>query len=94
MPPDHAGTAATMALHDKARLRAAARHALAIYPGPVGELLARELNAYADFGRGLAGDALIPRLAAEILATPGCAAEGTAAPLAGAIRFPGRTRPA
>ena len=30
------------------RIRSAARHAPKAYPGPVGELLARELNAWAD----------------------------------------------
>lgn len=55
-------------LHEAARLRAAAVHALRVYPGPLGELVARELTAYAEFGYRFATDALIPRLATAILA--------------------------
>jgi hypothetical protein len=49
-------------------MRAAGLHARRLYPGPLGELVFRELTAYADFGYQFAADALIPRLAAEILA--------------------------
>lgn len=31
------------------RLRNAAQRALKVYPGPVGELISRELDAYAEF---------------------------------------------
>jgi hypothetical protein len=54
--------------HEKARLRAAARHARAVYPGEVGELVSRELTAYAEFGIRFSVDALIPRLATRVLA--------------------------
>lgn len=59
--------------HESSRLRAAAAHALRVHPGPVGEVLARELLAYAEFGyrtRDSRDDALIPRLARQVLATP------------------------
>ncbi len=49
-------------------MRAAALHARRLYPGGLGELAFRELTAYADFGYRFAADALIPRLAGEILA--------------------------
>lgn len=54
--------------HEKSRIRAAARHARRVYPGDVGELLYRELSAYAEFGIRFSVDALIPRLATQILA--------------------------
>lgn len=44
----------------------AAERALAVYPGALGELVHRELRAFAEFGFRLAADGLIPRLAAEI----------------------------
>jgi hypothetical protein len=52
----------------RARLRTAALKARRIYPGHLGLLAARELNALADHGIRFDGDALIPRIAAEILA--------------------------
>jgi hypothetical protein len=58
-----------LALHDQAQLRSAARHARLVLPGAIGEVIARELNAYADFGRRFHSDALIDRLAQEVLAT-------------------------
>lgn len=57
-------------LHECSRYRAAAAHARRVYPGPVGELVARELAAYAEFGYRLTTDALIPRLATQVLGTP------------------------
>jgi hypothetical protein len=52
--------------HEKARYRAAAVLGRRIYSGPLGELVHRELTAYADFGYRFSGDGLIPRLAAAI----------------------------
>lgn len=57
-----------LALHDQARLREAARRARLVLPGTIGEVIARELMAYADFGRRFRSDALIDRLAQEVLA--------------------------
>ena len=62
------GTAPPLEVHERSRVRAAALHARRLYPGDLGELAYRELVAYADFGYRFAADALIPRLAAEILA--------------------------
>lgn len=64
------GDAATLGAPDVMRYRTAALRARRAYPGPVGELMSRELNAYADFGHRFSSDALIPQLAEEILATP------------------------
>lgn len=49
---------------------AAAQFALRRYPGPVGELIHRELVAYAEFGHRFATDALIPRLVVQVLRPP------------------------
>jgi hypothetical protein len=64
------GDAAPLCAHERSRVRAAAHHARRAHPGPIGELVHRELTAYADFGYRFSIDALIPRLVAEILATP------------------------
>jgi hypothetical protein len=64
------GDAEPFQAHERSRVRAAAHHARRVYPGPLGELAHRELSAYAEFGFRFASDALIPRLVAEILATP------------------------
>ena len=42
------------------------------YPGPVGELVRRELRAFVDFGYRFDGSGLVPRLVDELLgdATP------------------------
>ena len=53
-----------------ARLRAAAYHAKRAYPGAIGELLARELTAHAEFGYRFADGGLLTRLAAEVMGTP------------------------
>ncbi len=60
-----------LALHEQGRIRAAAQQAMRSYPGPIGELVARELRAHADFGYRFASDSLLPRLAAEILRAGG-----------------------
>ena len=62
------GDATPLPFHERSRIRAAALHARRLYPGRVGDLVHRELCAYADFGYRFSNDALIPRLAAEILA--------------------------
>jgi hypothetical protein len=54
----------------RAYRRAAAR-ARDAYPGALGELVERELLAFAEFGYRLAGDGLIDRLAAEVLSDVG-----------------------
>ena len=54
-------------LHERSRIRAAARHARRVYPVEVGELIHRELIAHAEFGIRFSVDALIPRLATLIL---------------------------
>ncbi len=62
------GDAAELQRHEASRYRAAAGHARRVYPGPLGELVFRELSAYAEFGYRFDDDGLIPRLAAAVLA--------------------------
>lgn len=54
--------------HESSRYRAAAHHARRVYPGPAGELISRELTAYAEFGYRFRTDSLISRLAVAVLA--------------------------
>jgi hypothetical protein len=51
---------------EQVRYRCAALHGRRMYPGALGELVHRELTAYADFGYRFNDDGLIPRLAAAI----------------------------
>jgi hypothetical protein len=67
------GDATVLQYHEVARLKAAAHHARRALPGPLGDLVHRELLAYAEFGYRLTADALIPRLAADVLARPAAA---------------------
>jgi hypothetical protein len=56
--------------HEKMRLRAAAFRVTRLYPGPVGELLSRELLTWEEFGYRLGGSQLIMRLVDDVLKTP------------------------
>lgn len=51
------------------RLRAAAARAGQLYPGPVGELIARELDIWAELGYRI-GPGLAARLADHVLDAP------------------------
>lgn len=62
------GSAPRLELHEQSRMIAAAGHARRVHPGPLGELAARELTAYAEFGHRFGADELIPQLAAQVLA--------------------------
>lgn len=53
---------------NRARMAVAAERALTVYPGPVGELIRREIAAYLDFGHRFDGSGLAPRLADHVLA--------------------------
>lgn len=56
--------------HEKMRLRAAAFRATRLYPGPVGELLSREILTWEEFGYRLGGSQLVMRLVDHILKAP------------------------
>jgi hypothetical protein len=66
-PPRIEGDAGALSFDERARYTAAALRARRLYPGALGELVARELRACADFGVGPAEDGLIARLAAQVL---------------------------
>jgi hypothetical protein len=68
--PIIAGSATRISVHELRRLRAAAKHATRVYPGALGELVSRELNASADLERTIGVGSLIARVASEVLATP------------------------
>ncbi|ALE72135.1 hypothetical protein Ae168Ps1_2591c [Pseudonocardia sp. Ae168_Ps1] len=53
--------------HEKMRMRAAAFRATRVYPGPVGELISRELLAWEDFGYRLGGNRLVGELMEHVL---------------------------
>lgn len=53
--------------HEIGRARAAAHHVTRVYPGAVGQLLARELTAYAEFGWRFPRDGLTESAVREIL---------------------------
>ncbi|GAA1283367.1 hypothetical protein GCM10009609_55180 [Pseudonocardia aurantiaca] len=69
-------------------VREAAARALDTHPGPVGEVLARELRAYAQFGYRFGTDGLLDRLAGDILARP--AVDTAASASAAATAVPAR----
>ena len=56
--------------HEKMRLRAAAFRATRLHPGPVGELVSRELLTWEEFGYRLGGAQLVMRLVDHVLAAP------------------------
>ncbi len=61
---------AKMDHHEKMRLRAAAFRVTRLYPGPVGELLSRELLTWEEFGYRLGGGQLVMRLVDDVLEAP------------------------
>jgi hypothetical protein len=65
----------TLEFREKQRYRMAAMLARRMYPGPVGELINRELRYYADFGYRSAAEGLLPRLMATVMATDQSAAD-------------------
>lgn len=56
--------------HEKMRLRAAAFRATRLYPGPVGELISKEILTWEEFGYRLGGAQLIMRLVDHVLKEP------------------------
>lgn len=67
------GTAERMPPHEVTRVREAAHAAKRLYPGAVGELIQREVLAWATHGAyraDLPGTALMPRVVHELMTTP------------------------
>jgi hypothetical protein len=59
-----------MDTHQKMRLRTAAFRVTRLYPGPVGELLSRELQTWEEFGYRLGGSQLVMRLVDFVMKEP------------------------
>ncbi len=53
--------------HERMRLRSAAFAAKRRYPGPVGELVAKEIAAWEEFGYRIDGHGLVARLVDDLL---------------------------
>lgn len=64
------GTPGRLSIHDVQQLGLASSRARARYPGPVGELIVREIWAYTDFGHRFDSTGAVPRIVAELLADP------------------------
>ncbi len=56
--------------HEKQNLRNAAYRATVVYPGPVGELISREIMAWEDFGFRLSHDNTIMNVVRHVLTAP------------------------
>jgi len=65
--------------HEKMRLRAAAFRVTRLYPGPVGELVSRELLTWEEFGYRLGSQQLVMRIVDHVLTTPIAEADSTEA---------------
>ena len=59
-----------MGYRERVRLRAAALRAQTVYPGPIGELIYRDLMAWDEFGFRLGAHSLIAQVIAQILPAP------------------------
>lgn len=55
---------------ERARLLAAASRAYRAYPGPVGKLISRELEAWQEFGYRLGSKTLIMALVEDVIDAP------------------------
>ena len=60
----------TLDRESRARLRSAAHRVTRIYPGPVGELLERELRTWEEFGFRFGSAGLMAALVDHVLRTP------------------------
>jgi len=58
---------ARMEQQDRMQMRAAAFRATRLYPGPVGELISKELMTWEEFGMKLGGHGLVARLVAAVM---------------------------
>jgi hypothetical protein len=63
-------THASMDHHERMRLRAAAFRATRVYPGPVGELISRELLSWEEFGYRLGARGMIMGIVDAVMNAP------------------------
>lgn len=66
---DIPGNAAPWAAHDGTRVRGAAYRATRLYPGAVGEQLAREIRAAEEIGKALGPSSLMARVVHQVMTT-------------------------
>jgi len=59
-----------MAYHEKQDFRAAAYHAKKVYPGPVGDLIYREITDWLEFGWRLGPKSRLASLVDTVMNTP------------------------
>ena len=72
--------AAPLSMDERARLRAAARHARAALPAPVADTVAEHLLAWEAFGYRFGSHQLLARLVDAVLALPASSARVAAHP--------------
>lgn len=58
---------AKMDLHEQSRVSAAGHRAKRMFPGPIGELLHREIDAWAHWGYRIDQSGLLPRVVDHIM---------------------------
>ena len=75
--------AAPLSMDERARLRAAARHARTALPPPVGDTVAEYLTAWEAFGYRFGSHQLLARLIDPVLALPAPSARAAAHPSPG-----------
>jgi len=57
--------------HDgRIRLRTAAARARRVYPGPIGQLISREISNWEEYGYRLGGRGLIGAIVDQVMRTP------------------------
>ena len=56
-----------MSPHDKLRIKAAAYHARRLFPGPIGDLIAREFFTWVEFGYRMGNNGLVHQAVDAIL---------------------------
>jgi len=69
-PPTTLGLGPRMGYNERAKLRGAANRARRLYPGPVGEILYRELVAWEEFGYRFGSSVVIAQLVEHIHRAP------------------------
>jgi hypothetical protein len=70
-PPTEGDAPRTMTLPERNELIRAANRARIVYPGAVGELIHRELEAAQNFGYLLVNGSLLRRLVAQVMEADG-----------------------
>lgn len=68
--PKHGNSPQSMTIDEKMRIRQAAFQATRLYPGPIGELVSRELLIWEEFGYRIGGHAMAYRLLNYIMSQP------------------------